>query len=107
MRATKTSVALTTTDAILRDGTKGTGIVVSSEDPARTFLTQSDKAYAGGKLTDRDRERLIPRLYARCGKAYFGRTQELLEAERPAMIERHRELLEQFAREIVAIGYVP
>lgn len=91
----------------LRDGTKGTGIVVSSEDPARTFLTQLDQAYAGDKVTSRDRERLIPRLYARCGQEYFGRTQELLEGERPAMIERHRELLEKAARELVAIGYVP
>ncbi|WP_460830062.1 hypothetical protein [Nocardioides hungaricus] len=91
----------------LREGTKGTGIVVSSTDPAPTFLAQLDKAYAGGKVTTRERERRMPRLYARCGRAYFGRTQELLEAERPAMIERNRELLEQFAREIVAIGYVP
>jgi hypothetical protein len=43
----------------------------------------------------------------RCGTAYFARTQALLEAQRPAMIERHRELLERFARELVAIGYVP
>lgn len=91
----------------LRDGTEGTGIVVSSEDPARTFLTQSDLAYVADKLSAHDREHLIPKLYARCGKAYFGRTQELLEAERPAMIERHRELLEQAARELVAMGYVP
>lgn len=91
----------------LQDGTDGTGIVVSSEDPARTFLTQLDKAYAGDKVTSRARDRRIPRLYARCGRAYFGRTQELLEAERPAMIERHRELLEQAARELVAMGYVP
>lgn len=91
----------------LRNGTKGTGIVISSEDPAQTFLTQSDKAYVADRITARDRERLIPQLYARCGEKYFGRTQELLEAERPAMIERHRELLEQAARELVVIGYVP
>ncbi len=91
----------------LRDGAEGTGIVVSSEDPARTFLTQSDLAYYLDEVTARERQHRIPRLYARCGKAYFGRTQQLLEAERPAMVERHRELLEQAARELVAIGYVP
>lgn len=91
----------------LRDGTQGTGIVVSSEDPGRTFLTQTDLAYAHGTITTRERQGRIPKLYARCGAAYFGRTQVLLEAERPAMIERHRELLEQAARELVAMGYVP
>ncbi|RNL60707.1 hypothetical protein EFK50_20595 [Nocardioides marmoriginsengisoli] len=91
----------------LRDGTKGTGVVISSDDPARTFVTQTDKAYVVGTITAREREHRIPKLYARCGSAYFGRTQELLEAKRPAMIERHRELLEQAARELVAMGYVP
>lgn len=91
----------------LEEGTEGTGIAVSNEDPARTFLTQLDQAYAGNKVTARDREHRLPSLYARCGRDYFGRTQELLEAERPTMIERHRELLEQAARELVAMGYVP
>ena len=91
----------------LRNGTKGTGMVISSEDPAPTFLTQSDLAWVRGKLTKRENERLIPRLYVKCGTAYFARTQALLEAQRPAMIERNRELLERFARELVAIGYVP
>ncbi|GAA3647258.1 hypothetical protein GCM10022237_03480 [Nocardioides ginsengisoli] len=91
----------------LRKGTKGTGIVVSNEDPAPTFLSQSDLASYLGKLTVRENKRLIPRLYVRCGRRYFARTQALLEARRPAMIERHRELLERFARELVAIGYVP
>ncbi|GAA3647251.1 hypothetical protein GCM10022237_03470 [Nocardioides ginsengisoli] len=91
----------------LRKGTKGTGVVVSNEDPAPTFLTQTDLAYARHKISTRDRERRIPRLYVKCGRRYFARTQALLEARRPAMIERHRELLERFARELVAIGYVP
>jgi hypothetical protein len=91
----------------LREGTKGTGMVISGEDPASTFLTQTDLAIMRGKLSMADRDRRIPRLYVRCGTAYFARTQALLEAQRPAMIERHRELLERFARELVAIGYVP
>ena len=91
----------------LRNGTKGTGIVISSEDPAPTFLKQTDLAYYLGKISTRDRERRLPRLYVTCGTPYFARTQALLEAQRPAMVERNRELLERFARELVAIGYVP
>lgn len=91
----------------LRRGSRGTGIVVSSEEPARSFLPQLGKAQARGTLTNDEVEHRMATLYATCGRAYFARTQALLEAERPAMIERHRELLEKFARELVAIGYVP
>lgn len=91
----------------LRNGTRGLGIVVSSVDPAGTFLPELDKAIAADKVTLRNANHRIARLFVKCGRAYFDRTQKLLEAKRPAMIERNRELLERAASQLVAMGYVP
>lgn len=91
----------------LRSGTKGTGMVISSVDPANKFLTQLNLAEYHGTVTTYDVRHRLPKLYARCGRAYFARTQKLLETKRPAMIERNRELLDKAAHELLAMGYVP
>ncbi|WP_460829089.1 hypothetical protein [Nocardioides hungaricus] len=85
---------------------EGSGLEVSDEEPAPSFLGAVNTAYFGGPMTEKGLKRMAV-LYADCGADYFGLTQKLLEAQRPAWIERNREVLVQFAKEIVAIGYVP
>jgi hypothetical protein len=46
-------------------------------------------------------------IYADCGDAYFKRLRELLLPKRPAEFERNRELLQRYASELMALGYLP
>jgi hypothetical protein len=45
--------------------------------------------------------------YAKCAGGYFDTLTRLLLKQRPEMIERNRELLTEFASDLVAAGYVP
>ncbi len=92
----------------LREGWPSVAKSITDADPALTYLKAIDFEIikSGERLKKRTaREQAV--LYVECGTDYFGRLQELLEAERPAMIERNREVLERFASELVAVGYVP
>lgn len=80
------------------------GLEVEKDVPA-AFLRAVNLA-GSDWATDEDQKRFAV-AYADCGGEYFGKLRELLLAKRPAMVERHRELLERFAAEIVARGYVP
>lgn len=77
-----------------------TGLDVDARDPATSFLGAVD----GSDVAERQQLAIA---YAECGADYFGRLEQLLLDERPAMVEQHRELLEGFARQITALGYVP
>jgi hypothetical protein len=84
---------------------QATGLEIDDKDPAGSFLGAVDQA-GGRSATDHEQmERAAA--YADCGKSYFGTLEELLMGQRPTYVERHRELLEEFARQISALGYTP
>ena len=79
-----------------------TGLEVDDEDPAGSFLGAMD---GSSRTLQALRQRAAA--YADCGASYFGRLEQLLLDARPAMVDEHRELLEDFARQITALGYRP
>lgn len=81
-----------------------TGIRVDPEDPTG-YLRAVNSASAGGASSTE--MRAYATAYADCGAPYFERLGTLLSAERPAMVEHHREVLERYAAEIAEAGYAP
>jgi len=79
---------------------EATGAQVSDRDPVDSFLGGMDEG------TEEDR-RQGATAYADCGADYFGELERLLLAKRPAFVDEHRELLEDFARQLTALGYRP
>jgi hypothetical protein len=77
-----------------------TGLDVDDGDPATSFLGAVD----GADGADRDQAAAA---YADCGADYFGQLERLLLAKRPAYVAQHRSLLEQFAAQMVTLGYTP
>jgi hypothetical protein len=77
-----------------------TGVDVDAHDPATSFLGAMD----GASSAERQRDAAA---YADCGADYFGEVERLLLAQRPAYVSLHRQLLEQFAVQLVALGYTP
>lgn len=84
--------------------TEKSGLAADPADPAVSFLRSVNLAMsAPGKAP----EKVFAAAYADCGKPYFDRVRELLLERRPAMVERNREVIETFAKGLVAAGYVP
>jgi hypothetical protein len=81
-----------------------TGLEIDDRDPAGSLLGAVDGAGTRG-ASDQERQTEQAAAYADCGANYFGRLEELLLLERPAYVEQHRELLEEFAEQIAALGY--
>jgi hypothetical protein len=77
-----------------------TGVEVSAHDPATSFVGAMD----GASSAERQRDAVA---YADCGADYFGEMEQLLLAQRPAYVSLHRQLLEQFAAQLVGLGYRP
>jgi hypothetical protein len=68
------------------------------------FLQAANFALSGdGKVDLMD----LSVIYADCSAPYFDRLKQLLLKKRPSMVERNRELIERYASELVATGYVP
>jgi hypothetical protein len=76
------------------------GLSVSVRNPTTQYLSAVDGARG-------DDMRRLATIYADCGKEYFAQVQELMLAERPEWAEKHRDVLERFAGELVALGYAP
>lgn len=76
------------------------GLSVSAANPTTRYVSAVDGA------DDEDKQRFAT-IYADCGGEYFAMVQNLMLEERPEWVERHREVLEKFAGEAVALGYVP
>jgi hypothetical protein len=79
---------------------EATGVDVSVRNPATSFLGALDGSNDALKQQ-------AAAAYADCGADYFGELEELLLAQRPAYVAQHRELLERFADQLVALGYTP
>lgn len=81
------------------------GLSVDSADPT-TYL-QSVNLEMSQDGTDRADHMRYAIAYADCGKAYFDAMATELERVRPALVEQNREVLQRYAAEIAAAGYVP
>jgi len=79
-----------------------TGLSVSDQDPAGSFLGAIDGAGSDGSVLHREAV-----AYADCGVPYFGKLEQLLLEQRPAYVEQHRQLLGRFAGQVAALGYTP
>ncbi|WP_418063852.1 hypothetical protein [Pimelobacter simplex] len=82
-----------------------TGLEVSDEDPAISYMGSVNKAVVSDSSLARMMDLSVA--FADCGEDYYAALRRLLEKKRPALIERHREVLEKFATELVELGYVP
>ncbi|WP_377321255.1 hypothetical protein ACFJIY_19160 [Pimelobacter simplex] len=82
-----------------------TGLEVSDEDPAISYMGSVNKAVVSDSSLTRMMDLSVA--FADCGEDYYAALRTLLEKKRPALIERHREVLEKFAAELVELGYVP
>lgn len=83
--------------------TEKSGLEVGQDVPA-DFLKAVNLALSASGPTDLT---VLSEIYADCSGAYFDRLRGMLLDQRPAMVERNRELLERYATELVAAGYVP
>ncbi|MCW2839166.1 MAG: hypothetical protein JWR55_649 [Aeromicrobium sp.] len=84
--------------------TKRTGLDVDASNPTR-FLSAVNIANVKGATENEMMD--LAAAYADCGAPYFAKLHDLLLDERPAMIERHREVIDRYTAEIVDAGYVP
>jgi len=81
---------------------QATGLAIDDADPVGSLFDAADDRDA----TDQE-QRQTAAAFADCGADYFGRLEGLLRDERPAYVEQHRDLLEDFAHQIAAMGYAP
>lgn len=89
----------------LRDGS---GLDVTDDKPSDSFLGSVDVAYfEKGSKVSTDTMWQWSKLYADCSEPYFDAIEHELAQLRPALVERHREVLEEFAAQLVELGYVP
>ena len=77
-----------------------TGLDVADRNPATSFVGAADG------VDDAERQQAAE-AYADCGADYFGEFERLLLAQRPSYVDQHRALLEEFAAQLVALGYTP
>jgi hypothetical protein len=85
-----------------------TGLPVSIGDPTATYLQKVDYALSGvGGARWAMLERKFSLAYARCAQSYFAAIAAQLRPVKARLIERNRELLERYASELAALGYVP
>lgn len=82
-----------------------TGHRVDPANPTADFLRTVNLVMSDAP--DDDAQMPLAAAYADCGEPYFTRLHELLLAERPDLVERHREVITAFASQIAAAGYVP
>lgn len=82
-----------------------TGLEAEDADPT-TFLRSTTYEMSKG-TTSREEEMAYAEAYADCMTDYFDAMASELMERRPEYVERNREVLERFAVEISAAGYVP
>lgn len=88
--------------ACLRDRS---GLTVDDADPT-TYLRSVNIEMSADGTTRADSLRYAS-IYAECTRGYFNTMGSELAKRRSQLVERNRELLERFARELAGAGYVP
>lgn len=79
-----------------------TGLPIDDADPVGSLFDSADDRDATGQ-----QQRQTAAAFADCGADYFGTLEALLLDLRPAYVAQRRELLEDFAQQIEAMGYAP
>lgn len=84
-----------------------TGLTVSVGDPTVSYLNDVDYALSAKGASWTTLERKFSLAYARCTQSYFVALGARLRPVKARLVERNRELLERYASELAALGYVP
>jgi hypothetical protein len=82
------------------------GLTVDQTDPTASFLNSVDRNLSGAADPEAD-SRSLSSAYATCTREYFDILSTQLRPQQEQLVERNRELLERYAGELAAIGYVP
>jgi hypothetical protein len=85
------------------------GLNLKSSDPLGSYFSKADYA-AQGTTTDAAMRAWFAKAsnaFVQCTPAYFAAIKAGLEPQRPAAIERNREVLARVAVEVTRAGYVP
>lgn len=88
---------------------RASGLNVDDGDPTASYLRAVDYVLSGlssAALSAQD-QRKFSRVYARCTRSYFAAMAAQLRPVKRRLVERNRELLERYAAELAALGYVP
>ncbi|QBX55608.1 hypothetical protein EXE58_09185 [Nocardioides seonyuensis] len=83
-----------------------TGRDVDPVDPINSFLRGVDVDTLAKRTSSSQIEQWAD-AYADCADEYFREFGRLLLEVRPALVEKHREVIEAYAAELVGAGYVP
>jgi hypothetical protein len=86
-----------------------TGLNVEVADPTASFLRSVDYALSatGNARAIASQQREFSDAYVQCAGQYFAALATELNPVRARLVERNRELLEQYSAELAALGYVP
>jgi len=88
---------------------RASGLKVDDGDPMLSYLNAVDYVLSGlssAVLSAQD-QRKFSLVYARCTRGYFAELAAQLRPMKRRLVERNRELLERFAAQLAALGYVP
>ena len=85
------------------------GLNVASGEPTGSYLNAVDyvlSSQTSAQASSRLRHKFAA-AYVRCTPSYFAAMAALLKPMKRRLVERNRELLERYAAELAALGYVP
>lgn len=85
--------------------TQRTGLPVDAADPVISYLRAVNISASKDATDAQNAERAVA--YADCAAPYFAELHTLLLAKRPAMVERHREVITRYAAQLIGAGYAP
>jgi len=88
---------------------RASGLKVDDGDPTVSYLNAVDYLLSGlsSRVLSAQYQRKFSRAYARCTRSYFAVLGAQLRPVKQRLVERNRELLERYAAELAALGYVP
>jgi hypothetical protein len=88
---------------------RASGLKVDDGDPTASYLNAVDYLLSGlsSSVLSARYQRKFSRVYARCTRSYFAALAAQLTPVKRRLVERNRELLERYAAELAALGYVP
>lgn len=83
-------------------------VAVNAADPVASFFGHLDGGLAGAdEAARRSEKRRLTDAFVACTGSYFAAIEAALRPQRDRLVEQHRPLLERFAAEVSAAGYIP
>jgi hypothetical protein len=88
---------------------RASGLRVDAGDPTASYLAAVDYALSALKSAEvsSSSERKFSAAFAHCTRSYFAALGAQLKPAKQRLVERNKELLERYAAELAALGYVP